>query len=138
MKVEGQQPYGRPYQPETDNLPQTASGRTCNRDVESRSSLDSLLYILAEFLEDVALEFKPISNYLCKVLTLENFMKAANNLRHEAEQASIDVKMKSTNSKFKHFQLKASKEMKEFRHDVKNRWSELRDDFKTGWKKLSK
>ncbi|WP_422475094.1 hypothetical protein [Endozoicomonas sp. ALB032] len=138
MKVEGQQLSGRPYQSETDNLPQTASGRTYNRDVHSRSSLDSLLYILAEFLEDMALEFKPISNYLCQVLTLENFIKAANKLRHEAEQASIDVKMNNTDSKFKRLELKARKEMNEFRHDVKNRWSELRHDFKAGWKKLDK
>ena len=69
MRVEGQS-TGRPQQSDTENLPQPIRGRSHHRDVESLPGLGSLLYKLAEFFEDMALELKPLGNYLCGVFTL--------------------------------------------------------------------
>ena len=65
-------------------------------------------------------------------------MRTASDLRHDAEQASIDVKLKYTDSRSERFKLRARKEMNEFKHNVKNGWTDFKDDVKDGWKKLVK
>ncbi|WP_062269967.1 hypothetical protein [Endozoicomonas arenosclerae] len=137
MRVEGQSTT-RPHQSPTENLPRPIQGRSNDRNVESLPTLESLLNKIAEFFEDVATELKPIGSYLCQVLTLKNFMRAASDIRHETEQATIDVKLKYTDSRSERFRLKARKEMNEFKHDLKNGWADFKDDVKSGWDKLVK
>ncbi|WP_252180009.1 hypothetical protein [Endozoicomonas sp. 4G] len=138
MRVEGQQPSGRTHQSETKNPQQPDRGHFQNWDVEFTPTLGSLLNQLAEFLEDVALEFKPITEYLCQVLTLKNLMRTASDLRHKSEKASIDVKLEYTDSRSERIKLKARKELNELEHRVKKGWSDFKDDVKAGWNKRVK
>lgn len=134
MKVESQ-PTARPHQSETDSLQQSTRGHFQTWDIELTPALGNLLNQLAEFFEDVALEFKPITDYLCQVLTFKNFMRTASDLRHEAEKASIDVKLKYTDSRSERIKLKARKELNGLEHRVKNGWSDFKEGVKGEWKK---
>ncbi|WP_257279499.1 hypothetical protein [Endozoicomonas sp. ISHI1] len=136
MKVEGQ-PTGRLH-PETNNFQQPVRGHFQSRNVELMPSLGSLLYQLAEFFEDVAMEFKPVSDYLCQVLTLKNFMRSASDLRYEANQASIDFKRKKTDSRSERVKLTVRKEVNELKHGLKNGLLDIREELKAALKKLTK